>query len=356
MNPQDSERINVLRFPLAVFVVFFHNIQTITRYASESLGHNGREGLTYFIRHSISFGLGPTAVPLFFTLSSYLLFHTFEWSVQNYINKCKSRIRTLLIPYVFWNATILLTLSLVHSLAVIQEYFPGKAALIESMSVWSFFDTMLGITVIPINNPLWYIQHLMILVLAMPLIYPLLYRLPALAIGIVFIAWFFKIPVLPVYTIEAVLFFFIGAAIAIHKKNIFHLDSHERVIYSAFVILLIIDFFVRDQQAWKYVHRITIATGVLSMLCLSGRIIKHQYLKDALLNLAGASFFVYIAHEPALTVARKIAYKLIRPESSIVIFMLYLIIPIALIGLLLLIYRFANRSFPRATRFVTGGR
>lgn len=46
-------------------------------------------------------GLGQISVPGFFMVSSYLFYRRFDWS--RLVPKWKSRIRSILVPYLIWN-------------------------------------------------------------------------------------------------------------------------------------------------------------------------------------------------------------------------------------------------------------
>lgn len=94
-------RITLLRFPLIIFVIMLHANATV--YPVTNFG------LEYYIRNYLSNSMASIAVPLFFTISGYLFFQSFEFSWYNYINKIKKkRTSSLFIPYVFWNAMVLI--------------------------------------------------------------------------------------------------------------------------------------------------------------------------------------------------------------------------------------------------------
>ena len=97
-----SRVIDVLRFPMIVGVVLWHSF------------FEGIMGLDIPIQDTdisyyfffISRILASVAVPLFFYFRVSLFFRT-AFSVDVYKKKLKSRIKTLLIPYLFWNFVVL---------------------------------------------------------------------------------------------------------------------------------------------------------------------------------------------------------------------------------------------------------
>lgn len=76
------------------------------------------------IYHTTSFFisriLASVAVPLFFFISGYLFFFRTTFSVDVYKKKLKSRIKTLLIPYLFWNFVVLVGHWIVTVLSPVQ--------------------------------------------------------------------------------------------------------------------------------------------------------------------------------------------------------------------------------------------
>ena len=89
-----SSAISWMRFPLIFMIVLLHCYCAI-----DAHGHHNFFQLVY------PFGLllGETGVPAFFFVSGFLFFY----SHKSYSDKLKSRVKSLLIPYVFWNAIIL---------------------------------------------------------------------------------------------------------------------------------------------------------------------------------------------------------------------------------------------------------
>ena len=110
--------------------------------------------------------LPPVAVPLFFIISGYAFFRNF--TIKKYPQKLKSRIRTLLIPYLIWN-TIWMLFQFAVSYSPVSQYFVGRAKL--ELNVLNVF---LSIFHWKANGPFWFIFNLMVFMIASPLIYYLM--------------------------------------------------------------------------------------------------------------------------------------------------------------------------------------
>ena len=98
-----SESIYMLRFPLAILVVFVHGFGAEINITELHAG--GLSGLAVYdyIRLFFSVVISRSAVPVFFIISGYLLFLKVEkYDKAIYISKLRKRLHGLVIPYVSW--------------------------------------------------------------------------------------------------------------------------------------------------------------------------------------------------------------------------------------------------------------
>lgn len=136
-----SKTINFLRFPLIVGVVFIHNdISSVTMQGIKYEFNNPE--WYYYIIDFFSQVLSRISVPLFFFISGFLFFYHANFNLSTYKNKLKSRIKTLLIPYLLWNLIGFLIFSIKH-LQILESVFPSIANTDYNLSV--FFDSFYGI-------------------------------------------------------------------------------------------------------------------------------------------------------------------------------------------------------------------
>ena len=96
--------------------------------------------------------------------------------------------------------------------------------------------------------------------------------------------------------------------------------------------------------------------GVLAALYATKLALRHERLKQTLLALGSASFFVYAAHEPLLMVLRMLAYSHIPLDGPYTVLTIYLLLPALLIAFLVLCHGALQRICPRLLSLVTGGR
>lgn len=353
-NDNVSSRIDLLRFPLIIGVIFIHNYATSVNMAHGSLGVAKSSIWVDSVRYIISQGVARIAVPLFFLMSGYLFFLG-GWSRGIYLSKLKRRIHTLLIPYLFWNITTIVIFAIGESIPQTKMYFSNTVwPPIHSFSLLNYINALLGISVqYPISYQFWFIRDLMTLVILAPVIHFLLARKTALPFIAALLCFWFRAawPVLwP--SVEASLFFSLGAYISQSGRSVTYLDKYGPWIIVTFLVLLIVHCTI--PESLLYLHKLVIVVGVPSVWWLTLLAVRIASLKSLLIRLSGASFFVYAAHEPLLNIIRKVSYKLLSPTRGATILMLYFLIPVCLITFLVVLHHYLLKTVPSFLGFITG--
>lgn len=357
LNSYITNRLILLRFPLIVGVVFLHNYNTSVgfSYGYTAIGLTHNNWFSEFLRNLISQEIARIAVPLFFLMSGYLFFNGFVWSISLYLKKLKSRVHTLLIPFLFWNIATLLIILLGQSISVTAHYFSGKNPTIINFSGTDYLTHIFGFGFNPISYQFWFIRDLIILVLISPFIFYMLKKIPSFFIYLLFLAWFsgFWLP-LDMPSSEATLFFSIGSYLAINNRSCFIFDGYAKIFFIVYVSIITVDAAFHD--TFIYLNKVGILLGIVSALCFTQYLCSALKIKKALLSLSNASFFVYAAHEPLLSLMRKLTYLYIKPNSDFLVLLLYFTTPIVLITVLVLMYQKLTLTFPAFIKIISGGR
>lgn len=143
-------------FLLSLMIVFHHSFTV-------DINYNGSfEWSSYGITVSIQrfmYNLSECAVPMFYFLSAYLFYRTFDGSWSQYKEKIKRRFFSLFIPYI-----IFCTFGYIKHLVATRTL--GGANFIDWIQSLWICDTM----------PLWFIRELMALSLLAPVLYMLKQR------------------------------------------------------------------------------------------------------------------------------------------------------------------------------------
>lgn len=356
LDRESSVRLSLLRFPLIVGVVFIHAYSSTVGFAGREIGAGELNCIADFIRNFISMGVARIAVPLFFLIAGYLFFYGFEFSIEKYKSKIKSRSKTLLIPFLFWNITTLITLAIAQSMDLTKDFFSGSNQLIKTFNTFDYFNAIVGATKNPIAYQFWFIRDLIALVIISPAIYLLIRLVPKALLFFALINW--VTGALPLYipSAEAILFFSFGAFLGNKSQNIFHLDNYGGLALILYFFTSVLDTLSIGQPLNIYIHKTSILLGILCALFSTKFILQKEKLKNAILRLSEASFFVYAIHEPMLTIFKKISYKALTPESSISIILLYFTIPTITIIFAVIAYQQLVKIAPRFVSTITGGR
>lgn len=356
LDQETSERLDILRFPLMVLVVFIHSYVTFSSMSGGVIGKIYNNFITDFVRNIVSQGFARTAVPLFFLMSGYLFFVGFKSTKVAYLRKIKNRTRTLLIPFLFWNIATLLLIAIAQAMPITKDFFSAGNAPVASFGASDYISAIFGIGRSPISYQFWFIRDLMVLVLLAPAI-RIANRYAVLTfIVVLFACWMAGVWPVRTPSVEATLFFSIGALVAASRKSLFAFDKHGTAVIAAYLPIVIADALLMQETFHTYLHKIGIVFGVVAVLYSTKFVATSNRVKRAILSLGGASFFVFAAHEPLLTIARKLTYKILSPESWGLVLSLYFIIPIFVISILVVIYRALLGISPTLVGAVTGGR
>lgn len=244
------ELIRILRMPLAFLVVLIHVS------VPESWSTQAEQGAIQFFRF---FFLCPLAVPLFFLFFGFLFFRERELTRADYVRKLKSRVRTLLIPY------LLFSLIGAGYIWGVKSFGFSRAAenpYNEIHNLWDFFVFICkdggGI------GPLWFLRHLFLVSLLSPLICFLIKK-----IGVLFVLLLFSWMATDGGSIYSVSLFFWSAGAFIALSS-----TATRVINCSFLPLLILypisaaaDYAFADVAPW--LHALNLAFG--AMFAVSSR-------------------------------------------------------------------------------------
>jgi fucose 4-O-acetylase-like acetyltransferase len=356
LDNESSLRLKLLRFPPIIGVIYIHAYGSVIYYQGGSLGSSQLNDLTNFIRILLSEGVARIAVPLFFLMSGYLFFATFHWSQRTYIRKVVARLRSLLIPFLFWNILALVFFAVVQAIPSTQPYFTGTGKKIMEYGAFDYLNALFGLKGYPIAYHFWFIRDLILLVVLAPVLAVIVRFVPIPFFLLLYVCWVTES--WPIYMPGAVgvLFFSAGALCGIKGQSLFAFDRFGTAILLLYLPLLIAD--VIWYEAWfnVYLHRTGLIVGVLATLYATKLILRSQGLCNALVSLGGASFFVYAAHEPLLGILRLLAFKYVPLDGAYTMLILYLGIPVVLMALLVLCHRLLTVFCPRPLSVVTGGR
>ena len=359
-----SNVINFLRFPLIVGVLLIHNSTSTITIPGAEFGNAENLPVFYVCSELFSQILGRVAVPLFFFISGFLFFQNIDgFTRQDYLRKLKSRGKTLLIPYLFWNITAILVYYIAQNIPALDMWFNHKVEynlqyLLKSL--WGQTSDEIALTT-PIAYQFWFIRDLMVAVILTPVIYSFIRKAKVygvLLLGVLwFFNWWFSVVGVRGLSIGVIFFFTAGAWFGSNKRNI--VDDMGKVkywLYALYPLLVMADLLTKNYAANSFINSAGIIAGIVFWVNLVAHLLRTG---KAGVNrfLVSSAFFLYAIHDPFITTPiRKILYAVLNPQSDGLITLLYFLVVLAVALIALGLYYVLKRFMPKFTAIITGGR
>jgi hypothetical protein len=311
-------------------------------------------GHIYYFRvvYPFALWLGETGVPAYFFISGLLLFY----SKKTYEQKIRDRIHTLLVPYLFFNAVILM--------GYIVLMLLGKPAMILSkdLSDYSFADYIrafwdrgdwAGGNGAPLLCPFWYIRNLMMLVILSPIIYYIIRYTKLLLPIITGFLWINAFD--SAYLLESITMFSIGAYFPICGRNPIEIFERYKVLFLLIFISLFITDIAHTITRIPYalrIHRLSLVTNVFFLLWIGENLSKiHLYSA----YLSKSAFFVFCIHYPLVLPLKTIFFRA-SSMPDIILIGLYVAGVIIVAVSSIIIYMILHKLFPKFLHLITGCR
>lgn len=260
------------------------------------------------------------AVPAFLFISGYLYFlrrSSDGFSAADYWQKTRSRVLTLLVPYLLWNLFWIGRVLLGGALP-----FDGTAACLahffwdfskfgdEYVNVWGQHVPLSG----PISLTLWCLRDLMVCCLLAPLVWLLVVRSRGwvvLLLGVLYVCGGFDLP--PGLSLSSLFWFSFGALFSVLRVDF--VERFRRFVWpalaiSAALLILLTPFDGKRAGTWwatagygLFILCTVSLAFVAASLASSGRLGRW------LSSLGAASYFVYLTHVYVLTVLGKVGFS-----------------------------------------------
>lgn len=371
-----SASLDVLRFPLALIVVLVHviNIDDVGIYWDGNLIGNISEGSTASsLKYIINVFTRGISVPVYLFISGFVFFKGMDcYSAQIYRNKINNRIRSLLIPYVIWNAVELLMIIIINTTPLNNYTAGGHGGLNLNFKnilscFWIYNGNLVasGVSavqenvVFPLNTPLWFIRDLFCVALITPILYFILKKWKYWALLIMFILWLFPLPGMPPLLNQFVLVFFffsLGAVLAIHKMDI--INIFKRKYYLGWILYVggALSFIAFGESSIGEIFK---KLSVLGVLLVAYNIALKRVVSGNLRHssfLSSSSMFIYLTHAIFCMRVYKIILLYVRPQGNMSVFLCLILTYVIIIITLLIIYYCISRYWPNFAVFLTGRR
>jgi len=376
-----SKTISYLRFPLTLAVVYIHF--NISRKGISVHGINygtSNPDWYFYLINLVSYVLASIAVPLFYFISGYLFFKQKEFNTVIYKKKLRSRIKTLLVPFLLWNLIAIL-FQTIRLIPLFSSLFPGAYKTEIHLSLIRLFNTFFNNTLqngifvspveytmteiinepYPIDIPLWYIRDLMLMVIISPFIYWIIKRCNFFYIVVLGMTWVLKSVFLPqggyiVMLITALFFFSWGGFNSINEINFVKEMRKYRFMLLIYIPIAIMDTLTIFTNYNTYIHGIGIILGIVSVINIAVYRLErgNANVNSLLLN---STFFIFALHKLIIDDVAKIVFLVLHlPDSTGVMLSFYVFIPIIIIFICIGLYKLLHHFLPVVCSLLTGGR
>ena len=357
-----SETIMFLRFPLIVAVVFIHSNPHMITFNGNTPVDIDQFHVYERVHLLFNYTLTSIAVPLFFFISGFLFFYYCNFSANTYRHKLRKRVKTLIIPYIIWNLTVV-------TLYFLAQYFMpsftsrlSKPVIAYTWLDWIniFWNNSDGM---PVSYQLWFLRDLIMLSILSPIIYLIVRWCRIWAVIALGALWIFSQyfgP--PGFSFVGLFFFTSGAWFGVNRHDFAAEFCSLR--WPSLIICLIsmgADYWMRytDADAYTYhnlvIHRVSIIVGCITVISWTARGIMAGHLRLSAF-LAGSSFFIFAYHIIPQQLIQKCLVWYFSPMNEATLIVSYFLIPFAVVGVGMGLYAFIRKYVPAFTSIITGGR
>ena len=338
-----SATISFFRFPLTLAIVMYHC------YCVQTPNNQPLYAAAIY-----PFGLiiGETGVPAFFFISGFLFF----FSQRKYSQKLQIRVNTLLVPYLIWNAVVLLGyIALIlfgHPLSIADKYisdfqFIDYTRAFIDRGQWDNGNGQ------PLLCPYWYVRNLIVLSLAAPLIGVVMKGKKGSVILCALLIWWLSLPYNGMVA-QSLLFFCMGSFFSVNETSPLVLTKRttRKVIATLWCLAVVLDWlshFCFPIWGGLYVHRLVLILNVF-MLFFFGSLISMKYKMPS--TLTKSSFWIYTTHYPLTLLIRSVHPQLGNWEQ----FAFYWVSVVIVTTLCLVFYWLGHQLSPKVMNILTGNR
>lgn len=342
-----SQTIYFLRFFFIAAVVFIHARMEAVPTSCE----NGYS-LFVFITTRVF-----ERLPVLILFSGFLFFRS-GFSSRIYGKNLKRRVKSLLVPYLFWNLAVVAYYFLLQCWLLWHGETPDSQLITE----YTLHDWKTAFWNEPIATQFWFVRNLMIFSVLSPVIYLVIRYLKLAGLILLALPWIFGIQVkIGIDHAEAVpmyLFFFsAGAWLALRKEN-FVLRMMPLWGWMGILFLLTIIFrvyrFVAGLPAIVWFDKLGLCISVVFFIALTGKLIGSGKLKVNV-PLCQSSFFIFAAHYIPVELLRIPLMKFL-PATPWSHFLMHIICFAVVLGLCIGTYKLLHRFTPRFLSIISGGR
>jgi len=235
---------------------------------------------------------------------------------------------------------------------------------IEMMGSWNFlvgeglFTKTFGLGTTPINYPLWFLRDLLVVFLVSPLFLLFFKEAPGLGLAALFCLWS-GLSEGPYSYLGDMFAFYLGGYMARCRLPLAGVAWWQRAGAWAFVLLTAVlvgykSLGFTDEAVRQFLFKANLVLGIVAFWRMSA----VPFIRDSavLRRMGRHSFFVYLAHEPTMSVLQTRLLSVWRPAGAAQQIVFYFASGLIVIVGLWLLAELLSRFVPAVYGFLTGAR
>lgn len=350
-----TDAIKVLRFPLAVLVVYIHYAPA-GRVDLMALTAVDRP-ITTTLYTLFSFLVGSVTVPIFVAISGYLYFIKIgsNFSRTQYLEQTRKRVYTLAIPYLGWIA-ITWVAGIIYNLI---KYDTTITQLLSDTWQNLYYILWAG----PLYFPFYFIQELMVLSLLTPLIHWLIKHTSYLWLAVSLLLYLVLYKLFTGLSTRLLFFYSVGAFLGI--KGYQEISINRLIGYASILLTLLATCLFITQSVDSMWYDFSIKLFVMAFSALLLFVLQDADTTKPIFawcqKMGIYSFFIYSTHQIYIVnFARGFQERILSyfraPLDDLLNVVIYITFPIAIVAILVAVYKIWAKVAPRSLSLLLGGR
>lgn len=336
----------ILSFAAVTLIVVIHNSAT-NQY---SIPPDTITDTTNILHTFFAYILGSVAVPFFFFISGVAFFRNYKPNL--YFTKLKSRMRTILIPYLIWN-TVGLLFALLYTYTPLANYISGRELFDPSIK-----SVLEGIFLYKYNFQFWFLYDLIIYILLTPLI-DLLTTHKTIGLATCIFTLFLPLitPSFLGINTNFTVFYIVGCFIGKHYLSLATKPSTKPLRITSLITTICL-LIIKTLSVYNIISLPSTISQIILLLLL----FSTYFASDLVLtkiktapNYIKESFPLYTLHTYFVAIIIKLIY-LINPTSSIMLLLNEISSTVITIIIVVSISKLLHQKLPKLHNLLFGGR
>jgi len=299
-------------------------------------------------------GLSGVAVPLFYFMSGLLFFKSVA-SMKDCVKGIHKRVRSLLVPYILWNIIFVGWYVVLHFVPGVSQFV--NSDMLSHFSIAHPLDSLEYLFVEPAGFQLWFLRDLIVYIAFTPLLWILLKRYP----------WLTLVGLYLIFGGIArcgITYFALGGIISMH----YSLEEFNHRLSKPVVLVCVLLFVANAVMAtipecnhlignpyWQQGTNIVGILAVWGFYDVVNTKEKQGKLSDFFVFVSKYCFFIYLFHEPAFNIIKKLSLKIVG-VNDLSLIVLYLVNPIVMAVVAFAVGMCIKKLMPKVYGVLVGGR